>query len=393
MTIQWVSADLLTGRVIADLPGFDAQWPLRRTISNYETATGTLHLIDQSPVNWERAIYEGGSLLFCYDDGDPLQAILWCGYVVGTPSRSTSSNDVTVTLATFEAILDRVYVGDTTYLTTQHRDDIIADLINSWFIPGSGISYLQLAYTAGNGPFPVAMPNPPVANAALVFQNTDNATVKARIDQVCAQLGGEYTVDWAWANSNQNIVPTIRFSGRIGQKAAAGLAPGVTFEMPGVLISAAQSKDYSQGAGANKVTPYSTGQGSNTTPFGTPVLGPVDGRPTWEYRYQPAPSLTAAQLQQYATQAVGVLAPGKQTVTLVAATARTAGRRYGTDWMLGDDIGYNIPASYLDERGNLVAVRAFPNGLSGVGRVIGFELTDISIAPLLADATIYTWSG
>jgi hypothetical protein len=48
---------------------------------------------------------------------------------------------------------------------------------------------------------------------------------------------------------------------------------------------------------------------------------------------------------------------------------------------------------YVDEEGNEVTIKAFPGGLSGVGRCIGYELTDTTITPVLADAEIYQESS
>lgn len=396
MTLQWVSADLLSGGIVGDLPSFDPTWPLRRTISQAETATGTLHLAG-APENWERAIREGGALLACYDDtpnpdGSQPKPIQWCGYVPASGPLDAASDDVPVNMATYEAMLDRAFVGDTTYLTTQHRDDIIADLITSWWAPGTGISYLQLNYTPGGGPTPALMDQPPVPNAAIVMQNTDNATVLTRIQQVIAQLGGEFTIDWAWSDDGESLVPTMSFGDRIGRAATAGLDPPVTFELPGQLVTFQQSRSYAAGDGANKIVPYSTGQG-NTTPYAAPILTPADGRPTFEYRYQPAPSLSPSALAQYGQQASPILAPGKRPVTLVASTARLAGRRLGVDWGLGDDIGYNVRSPYTNAQGETVTIRAFPRGVKGVARAIGYELTDTTVAPTLADPQIYTEIG
>lgn len=383
-----MSADLLTRSVILDLPGFEPDYPLARMISTVSSGTGTLNLVG-APNNWERAIYEGGSLLACYDDADPAQALLWSGIVWTAGPFDSSKDEVPVNLSTPESALDNAYVGNVTYTTAQHRDDIIADLITAWFIPNTGIQ-VELDYTPGNGPTPKLMDNPPasIPNAAIIMQNTDNATVKQRIDQVCGLLGGQYTVDAKWGPSHESVVLVVRFGDRVGTAALPGLAPAVTFEMPGVLVGLQQMRDYSRGKGANKVVPYSTGQG-DTSPFGTPVAAPADGRPTWEYRYQPAPSISPAALAQFATQAIKILAPGARPVTLTIATARAKGRRLGTDWQLGDDIGWRVPNEYTNEQGNTVKVLAFPNGLEGVGTTLGYQLTPTMISPVLADNTLY----
>jgi hypothetical protein len=392
VTLQWAAASLLTGKVIADLPSLDPNWPLRNTISAIDTATAVLHLVG-APENWLTATLPGGALIFGFDDavmpdGSQPKPIAWCGYVTTRP-RDAATDDITLGLATFEAMLDRAYVGDVTYTTSQHRDDIIADLVTTWFGPSTGITYLHLAYTAGGGPTPSLMDSPPTANAAIVMQRTDAATVKARIDQVVGQLGGEYGITWAWSADGESIVPTLRFGDRIGTAAPAGLDPAVTFELPGSMTAFAMDGDYSSGAGANQVVTFSSGQGA-TTPFSTPVSVTGDGRPTLAYWYQPAPSLSPAALQQYAAQALTILGPGKQSVTLSYSTTNDTSRKLGLDWNIGDDLGYRVPGQYTDETGQTVTILAFPDGAEGIGRSIAVELTDpTTVTPILADAAIY----
>lgn len=388
MTLQWVAADLLTGRVVADLPSFDPQWPLKRTVSTATNGTGTLHLAG-APENWEQAIRDGASLLACYDDADDSHPIAWCGYVPTVGELEVASDDVPVSMATFEALFDRVYVGNVTYTITDHRDDILADLVQTWFST-TGIAYLQLSYTPGGGPTPPLMDSPPasIPNAAIIMQNADDATLLTRMQQVISQLGGEFTVDWAFSADQEFLVPTLSFGDRIGRGAVAGSDPAVTFEMPGSLLNLRQLRDYSAGAGANKIVPYSSGQGSST-PFGTPVVLPTEGRPVFEYRYQPASNVSPAGLAPYAQQAAKILGPGRRPVSLVVSLPRSKGRRLGVDWALGDDIGYAVRSPYVNAYNQEVTVPAFPRGIAGVGRSIGYEVTDSTITPVLVDAEIY----
>jgi hypothetical protein len=389
---QWVAAELLTGRVIADLPSFDPQWPLKRTVSTATNATGTLHLAG-APENWEQAVRDGASLLACYDDADDSRPVAWCGYVPTTGELEVASDDVPVTMATFEAVLDRVFVGDVTYTTSDHRDDIIADLVETWF-PSCGITYLQLDYEVGGGPTPPVMDSPPasIPTAAIIMQNTDNASLLQRMQQVFSQLGGEFTVEWAFSADQEFLVPTLTFGDRIGRGAVAGSDPAVTFELPGSLLNLRQLRDYSAGAGANKIVPYSSGQGTST-PFGTPVILPTEGRPVFEYRYQPASNISPAGLAPYAQQAGKILGPGRRPVTLVVSLARMKGRRLGVDWVLGDDIGYAAISPYTNSFNQEVVIPAFPRGISGIGRSIGYELTDTTVNPVLADAELYQEAG
>jgi hypothetical protein len=388
--LQWVSADLSTGVVIADLPSFDGSYPLRRSVSAIDPGTGILHLAG-APANWARATMTGNSVLACYDDQDTARSILWAGVVWQRP-RSWSSDDVSVSMATFESVFDRgPCVGDETHYSTEFRDDVIAHVLNTYIVSGAtgmGISCLQLSYTVGGGPLLPVMDSPPVANAALVWQNTDNATPLTRMTEVFGQLGGEFTVDWSWSSDGTSLVPTARFGSRIGTPVLPGMAPGVTFEK-NQLIDMTVDDDYTAGRGATRVIAYSSGQGS-TTPYSTPAVSPLaDGRPVIEYRYQPAPSISPTALNGFAAKSIQLLAPGAQPVTLTYSTDSVVARRYGVDWLLGDDIGYSIPGEWTDEQGNDCVSLAFPVGFNSVGRAIAVEVNEASISPILADTTTY----
>jgi hypothetical protein len=63
--------------------------------------------------------------------------------------------------------------------------------------------------------------------------------------------------------------------------------------------------------------------------------------------------------------------------------------RLGIDWSIGDDIGYVIGGSAVDERGQeYETVPGFPGGVQGSARAIGWELnlTGIeTVTPVLQD--------
>lgn len=387
MTRQWVSADLRTGRVIADLPSVDVDYPLRRTLSNFDTATGHLYL-DGAPPNWVRATLEGAAVLACYDDvilddGTQPRAIEWAGYVTGcTPAAEDDKVDLSLT--TLEGYFDRRYVEDETYAGGWRA--IVADIVTKYVTDAGtdpGLQLLALDYS-GDG----AAPDGP-----LVWQNTDNATVLSRINQLIGQFGGEFTVEWAWSGDGQSLVPTLVFGDRIGQVATLA-SPAVTFEIPGMVATAQQSRDYSDGRGANKVVAFSSGEGT-VTPYAPPVYAAdLQGRPTFEYRYSPKTSESdLTVLASYARQALKILAPGAQSVTVSLASTDPAamrGRRLGVDWRIGDDVGYVIGGVGQDGKDT---VPAFPGGLVGVGRVIAYELNDTTVNPIFADPVIYTEGG
>lgn len=375
MTLQVIATDLRTGRVLADLPSCDFDYPLRRTIGQYEAGTAHLNL-SGAPENWERAILEGGSVLHLYDDEDPGRTPQWSGLVT-LQVRNGGTDIVDLSVVTAEAYFDRRYVGDLTY-TGEPQNLLVADLIDRYITDGAnpGLPITTTTVTAGDG-----------TPRDRTYKDTDNATVYARLQQLMSIQGGpEWTVEWAWSVDGQSINPVLLVGDRIGAAAAAGLAPATMWSMPGCVTEVQQARDYSSGKGANKVTAYSSGQGDSTPTSGPRSATDFQGRPTYEFRWSPSSSITnTATLVQWAQQALALLSPGAIALSLTAALA--AAPMYGQEWRLGDDVGYSVGG--VDDQGQQT-VLAFPGGITGVGRVIAYELTETTVTPILAQSEIYT---
>jgi hypothetical protein len=374
MTLQCVATNLRTGDIVADLPGIDWDWPLQRTIGRYDTATARLHM-DQAPGNWEEAVLEGASVIHVYDDLNPAHTPLWSGMVL-TQLRDTDVDYVQLSLATCDAYFDRRFVADVDYAAAP-QNTIVQDLISRFIAEGAlpGLS-VTVRIIGGSG-----------APRDETFRLTDNASVYSRLQKLMATTGGpEFTVDWAWTTDESQILPTLTTGDRIGMSAPAGLAPATTWAMPGCVSRAQQTRDYSSGKGANDVTAFSSGVGSLTPSSDPQRAANYQNRPTYEYRWSPAASVTdPLVLDQYAQQALALLAPGSQGLVLTAAIS--AAPQLGADWFLGDDLEYAI-GGLDDQGGELVA--QFPGGLQGIGRAIGYQLTDTTISPVIAQANVYT---
>jgi hypothetical protein len=106
-------------------------------------------------------------------------------------------------------------------------------------------------------------------------------------------------------------------------------------------------------------------------------------RPTFEYRWTPATSITdPATLTSYAASKLTLIENGTTSISL-SADADSA-PKVGTDWFIGDDIGANIGG--LDQNGDDI-VPSVPGGLEVTARAIGWQLTvsDLPIiTPILA---------
>ncbi|HET8581776.1 MAG TPA: hypothetical protein VFL65_00880 [Jatrophihabitans sp.] len=379
MALAWIAADALTGRVLADLPTLDADWPLRRQIGAYATGTAHLHL-DGAPPNWRRAVKAGAAVLHCYDDTDPALAPQWSGLV--TSSEASSASDVVdLSLVTAEGYFDRRYVGDRSYVQVG-QNAIVADLARRFGGPDAAAPFVGL-------PLSVQYTTPGDGTPRdRTYLDADDTTLYARLQQLAAVLGGpEWVVEWAWSSDGLSILPVLMVGDRVGEAAPAGLLPAAAFELPGCITEARIVDDYSAGKGATVVQAVSSGQG-DVRPTSGPVYdaGPQD-RPAYEHRWTPSTSITnVGTLQDYARAALAILAPGAQAITLTAALEDAP--RLGTDWRLGNDVQYVLDETDGDGR----PILAFPGGAAGVGRAIAYELNAATITPILAASEVYTES-
>lgn len=380
MALTGIACRFTDGRVIADLPTLDPQYPVRHTLSTYDTARAYLNL-EGAPNNWRRATLPFGSWICFYDDEDPDETPQWVGTIVNRTPSGTESR-IPLDLVTAEGYADRRYVRDETHTTAEGRNAIIASTVPKYLVdgatgavasglPGFPITAVQLG---GAGPHPAE---------DLVWQNADNVSCLGRWLQVIGQLGGEFTIEWDWVTADDGakaLAATLKVGDRIGNAALPGFGPVVTFDMPGPLTSYSEPEDYSAGKGANVVTAYSSGQGE-TVPFAPDVVAAdFGGRGAVEFRWQPAPSISPTALAQYGQQWAPILLPGQRVASLGVSLSRSEGRRFGRDWRLGDDIGWNVKP--IDEKG--APILAFPKGTSGVGRTLAVELTSPTVlTPIL----------
>ena len=369
-TFSWVAADARTGVVLADLPGLECT-SVKRSLTRYESATATLPL-PTAPENWLIATRHGGANLILLSDGVPI----WGGMVTLRTRDLTDS--VSLSLATIESYLDRHYMGDITYAATGQNS-----MVSDWFArfvtigPRGGVPFRIAFSTAGVG-----------ALRDRAYLRADRKTVYSALTELSAVLGGpEWTVEWEHQSAPERYTPVFYVGDRVGLAVTPGLSPAATFQAPGAVMTASMAEDYSSGKAANAVIAYSSAS-AGTVPTSPQQVGPDDGRPTFEVDIQPSTSIAdIATLTGHALSALASLAPGGSAMALSAAVEKAP--VLGVDWVLGDDVGYVIgglevaPAAPYSRE----AVPAFPGGITGTLRCIGWELTlaDMqTITPVLA---------
>lgn len=365
MDYAWLSANMVTGEVIADLPGLQCD-TTSSELSNVTTTTAVLPLTEESgcPSNWERAILEGGAFLVQFDVASEPPVPVWGGIVTRAPR--TELEEVSLSLASAEHYFARRNVGDVRY-SQVGQNAIVADLVSRYVTTGSnGGIPLRVVLVDGDGP-----------PRDREYAAADNKTVLSALQELSEVEGGpEWTITFEMAADQSSVTPVLLVGGRLGAAVPDGLSPAAVFAMPGSVIQFQQDRDYSTGKGANDVVAASTASGS-TTIESPRVVYADPNRPTYENRWSPSTSISdVATLTEHATARGTRMSHGSQAVSFSAEVGSAP--RLGRDWFIGDDVGFDIEAP------------SFPDGLTGTARATGWQLdtpTDgiATITPVFAD--------
>lgn len=359
--LSWVGVSLLTGQIIADLPGIELTGPLATTIGQAESTTVTLNLASTTNPDWPAATLPGGVALIAYT-GEPSAPTIVYGGIVTQRVRDTSYA-VTLSLSTAETYLGACYIGDYT-ATSKNQDAIIADL-------------MSFANGASQIPFVLQhLPNASTFLQTVAYAAADQVTVLSALQSLSAISGGpEWTIYWSWDLTAATITPTFAYGARIGTPAAG--VPNVTVELADLLSGSTFTEDYSTGYGANSVTAVGApppDAANSSVPSVNATAANLNGRPLWAYSYQPDSTVSdLGILSDYVQQALTQMSNGIQPLQLILPND-LPGKRFGVDWFLGDDIGWVFEGL------------AFPGGVSGLARCIGYQVDHTTITPVLKGA-------
>lgn len=374
-SLNWTAARLATGQIVCDLPSIEiAQGELPVTIGQPETGQLALNLSPKTPPEWLTATQPGGSALVGWT-GDPANPqILWGGIVMQR-ARSLGPK-VMLSCQTPDAYLAGCYVGNLS--VTANQDTIIASLMT--FASGAN----QVPWVLNH------LANASTASQTVAYTASSNVTVLSALQSLSAISGGpEWFTSWQWNVAAGTIVPVLNYGQRVGQPALNGI-PKVTISSTDLADGAVFTEDYTAGFGANSVTAYGTSTSSSGSiiPSATATAADLKGRPLWAYTYQPNATVSDANvLAQFAAAAVAQIQDGAQPLTMTMPKRRgvkqfgqawgAAGKQFGVDWNLGDDMGYAVGPSI-----------AFPTAVSGVARAIGYRIGYDTITPILQGAKL-----
>lgn len=396
--LSWIACKARTGEVIAELPDLDCQ-SVSVLMGQYQTSTTSLPL-PTAPPEWQRCTLEMGTFhVLVDDDGTGSPVGVWGGLV--TSSTRSHGDKVEMSVASIEAYFDRRFVGDKTY-TGWDQCALMADLVTSF--AGDSLP-IRVTYT------------PSATTRDRTYTDVSDKSLYSVLQELSAVQGGpEWSVSWERTFApTARWTPVITIADRIGRPVTTGLSPAVTFEMPGGGVTeVAYVTDYRAGKGATDVMAVSTAT-ANTRPQ-SPHQTSVDAeRLKVEYRFTPSTSITqTATLTDHAVQALAYMKDGSVSVALSGIVTDLP--RLGSEWFLGDDVGYRIgglapdattytfPDAYIDTYTDLYGaqgtgllypngrdtVPAFPGGLAGMARVIGWDLTlgnTPTVTPVLVSTT------
>ncbi|WP_243063181.1 hypothetical protein [Humibacter sp. RRB41] len=355
MPFAWIASELTTGNIIADLPDLQVD-SVKSQIASYQTTTAVLPL-SSAPENWLRATLYGATVYSAIDTDTNVP--VWSGFITKRPRNL--GNTLSLSLSTIEGYFDRRFVGDENY-NSVGQNLIVQDLVNTYAAVGSngGIPIRVQIVTAGNG-------------AVRVRNYTDisDKTLYSALTELYGVDGGpEWTVTTEWQHNPERMTFVLQVGDRIGNAAMPGLAPNATFEAPSLAVQKAElTEDYSSANAGNDFMATSTASG-DTRPQSAHVVVPDPDRPTFERRFTPSTSITSVPtLNDHAIAMAALQGAGSNTLALQAVVRD--GVRLGSDWFIGDDLGYSIGGTGQDGKESALA---FPGGYKGTARAVGWQL-------------------
>lgn len=349
----WLGCDLVTGRIIEELPDLKPSGQLSDVIGSYTSASFDLPIPD-APRDWEGATEPGRCMIAAVLAGTPV----WAGIV---NTREGGSGPVcqlaTVSLAGY---LDRRVTGDHTWAQQDDSSVIASGLVTEANTEGIGFA-LDCA-PSGN------------LRDRQYFDRDDKTAYSNLRELMAIEDGPEWTISLGWTDATQTAISkTFRSARRIGFSSPSPQAVFDSRSESGTSYS--YREDYTSERGANHVVAVSSGEGA-ARPQSPPARDTAllaAGWPRYERRYTPSTSITnQATLDAHSRATLALVARGARVFTVTARA--DAYPRLGTDWVAGDDVAFDL----IGHR--------HPNGVSGVARCIGWTLDPRAgtVQPVLA---------
>ncbi|MFI6329852.1 hypothetical protein ACIBBG_16315 [Micromonospora chersina] len=363
--VQWLGCDLVTGRIVEELPDLRPSGSISAVLGAYTSASFTLPIPlgghGAPPRDWLAATEPGRTMIVAVLAGVPV----WAGVVL--TRRGGTEATAELGCVSLGGYLDRRYVRDHAFVQVDEAL-IAASLVDDANIEGIGL----------------IVDAPPTGTLRdRTYADQDDKTVYSALRELMGVIGGpEWTVALGWMDATQTAIAAIvRVRKRIGLASASPNAVFATGTANAVVSSRGVSdarytygEDYQSGKGANHIIATSSGEGE-ARPQSAPARDEAlfaAGWPRWEHRYSPSSSITdTGTLNGHAAQALSLMGRGARTLTITARADTYP--LLGTDWSVGDDIGYELTG------------HRHPAGLTGVARAVGWDLNPEAgtVSPIL----------
>jgi phosphodiesterase/alkaline phosphatase D-like protein len=371
--VTWLSCDLATGRIIAELPNLVGQ--VSRVLGAYTSSSLRLPIptvghsglsLIQKAALVEQLSTPAETMLVAVVNNVPI----WAGIPLvrrgGTPAQAEFS------AVSLEGYFRRRFVRDHSWTQQDESSVILTGLVeDAQDIPGVGVGISLLVDAPATGTL-----------RTRTYHYSDHATVYERLRELMGVIEGpEWTIDIDWTDTTETAVAKIfRARKRIGITEESPPAVFQTTEQS-IFSSIGSSnaiytytEDRTEGRYGNYQVAYAVGEGDDQ-PVSDPAIDTVAlaaGKPIFERHWMPSSSITqVGTLNDHAAAGLDRLANGTNVFKIDAVWSQYP--RYGVDWKIGDDIGWDLTG------------HRHPAGTVGKGRCIGFEL-DMqagTIAPLL----------
>lgn len=342
-SVTWLSCDLVTGNIIAELP--DVEGSVKRVIGEY-TSTGLELPIPFGgpaalPENvWDQATAPGRTMIVPVVNDVPA-----AGFIVLERKGTSRSAKLELGCVSLEGYLRRRYVHNHTWTQQDEASTIAVGLVADAQAQG-----IRLVIDA-----------PPTGRLRdRTYLDMDDATVYDRLSELMNVVDGpEWTIDVDWEDDQRrSVIKIFRMRKRLGVESTQ---PDAVFSTEGAADASYEfSEDYADGNGANHILATGDGEGEDR-PTSATIDDVLPGWPRYERRFSPGNSIKRSTvLTNHARRELAQLRDGTNAWSV--AVRWDAWPRLNIDWSLGDDVGLELTS------------HRHPYGVTLVRRVIGWEL-------------------
>lgn len=363
MELRWYVCDLVTGRVLDELP-LTAGGTIRSRIANVESTTLTLDVFnDACPTYWNTSLIDGKTLIVLTLDDRPTQGWVMMDSTVGDTS-------VPINVSTLEEMLSRTNVPD----------------LDPYDLPDQDFTTIAVALAAplvaAFGFIIEATPSGKTFEGTQTYSYAEDRTILDALNTDIYGAAGspaEWRTFVRWADeTHRQFEKVLEIRPRVGID-----RPDAIFDLDpdgrGSIESYTRTRSYAAGKGATVGIGTSEGSGSSR-PVTDPVVSPYValGWPHWEERRNFTGLDTADDEEAELLKRTQAMVANIQNGTVTwAITGRASGPMPGVDFDAGDTVYIEVAPNPPRD----------PAGGSLAPRTLGWELDTVTLqcTPILWD--------